>query len=125
MKYFYSKKKKKTEKIPRRYTIEASSGNQIIEIQLQLYVTLYCFKEVPLICLIVAKRQKKGKNKQLNFQRATKWRRKVRQKGPVPKRGGDEIGGDKKVRDEKVAPKSRGRLDMSITLFQVISSHNF
>ena len=48
------KKQKKKEKMPCRYIIEASSGNQIIEIQLQLLVTLYCFEEVLLTYLIVA-----------------------------------------------------------------------
>ena len=37
----------KMEKIPQSI-IEACSSNQIIGIQLQLLVILYCFKEVPL-----------------------------------------------------------------------------
>ena len=69
MKYFYHKKKKKNNKKRRKYhadiLFEARSNNQIIEIQLQLFVTLYYFKEVPLTCLIVARNGKKtkGKNK--------------------------------------------------------------
>ena len=37
---------KKIEKIAFRYTIKEGSGNQIIENQLQLLVTLHCFKKV-------------------------------------------------------------------------------
>ena len=42
-----------------------SSSNQIIEneIQLQLLITLYCFEEVLLAYLIVARDRKKEKNK--------------------------------------------------------------
>ena len=60
MKYFYYKKKQQqqTEKIPRTYAIEACSSNQIIENQLQLLVTLFCFKEVSLTFLIVVQNEK-------------------------------------------------------------------
>ena len=43
----------KTEKMLSRYVIDVCSSNYIIEIQLQLLVTLYCFKEVLLTFLTV------------------------------------------------------------------------
>ena len=48
MNYLHHKKKEKSEKLPCRYAIEARSNNQIIEIQLQPLIPLYCFKEIPL-----------------------------------------------------------------------------
>ena len=43
--------------------MEARSGNQIIEIQLQLLVTLYCFKESLLTYLTVVQDEKQTKNR--------------------------------------------------------------
>ena len=56
MKYFYFKEKKMGQK-PHRYVIEASSSKQIIKIQLQLLVNLYCFKEVSPTYLIIGQNE--------------------------------------------------------------------